>query len=113
MCGSVSAYNYKFLVCLCVATNALQPRPPAAFQAPVSSVVASLSAAPVAAASLGQVYFATLSPALGSQQVAIKVRRPRVLESVSLDLHLMRRVALALRDVPEVCIERACTCGCG
>lgn len=91
--------------CTTRSAHAFSHHPPPAFQAPVSSVVASLSAAPVAAASLGQVYFATLSPAFASQQVAIKVRRPRVLESVSLDLYLMRRVALALRDVPEVRVK--------
>lgn len=61
----------------------------------------------MAAASLGQVYFAALAEEYGGGQVAVKVRRPQVLEAVSLDLYLMRLVAVAVEDLPEVGV------GCG
>ena len=61
-----------------------------------------LSEKPVAAASLGQVYRGRMVPALGGTEVAVKVQRPDVLENVSLDLYLMRKVALALQELPEV-----------
>ncbi|CAM9495053.1 unnamed protein product [Pylaiella littoralis] len=46
---------------------------------------------PVAAASLGQVYRATL---LTGEEVAVKVQRPDVLESVTLDLYVIRLLLL-------------------
>ncbi|PRW59939.1 eyespot assembly ABC1 kinase family [Chlorella sorokiniana] len=67
---------------------------------PVGQVFSRLSERAVAAASLGQVYRGMLRSS--GQEVAIKVRRPGVLESVCLDLHLMRGAALQLRNVPEV-----------
>ena len=45
---------------------------------------------PVASASLGQVYRATLRDAYGGGEVAVKVQRPRVLERVALDLYVIR-----------------------
>ncbi|KAI7839911.1 hypothetical protein COHA_006391 [Chlorella ohadii] len=66
----------------------------------VGAVFSRLSERAVAAASLGQVYRGTLRSS--GQEVAIKVRRPGVLESVCLDLHLVRGVALQLRNMPEV-----------
>jgi predicted unusual protein kinase regulating ubiquinone biosynthesis (AarF/ABC1/UbiB family) len=48
-----------------------------------------ITPAPVAAASLGQVYRATLKDT--GEEVAIKVQRPGVLELVALDLVLGRR----------------------
>ena len=54
-----------------------------------------ITAEPVAAASLGQVYKATLKD--GGSEVAVKVQRPEVLETVSLDLHLVRTFGLFLR----------------
>jgi aarF domain-containing kinase len=73
-----------------------------AFGRPVDQVFSSLSTSPVAAASLGQVYRATLSPALGGFEVAVKVQRPGVLEAVALDLHLMRAAAVAVGKLPDV-----------
>ncbi|KAL4435049.1 hypothetical protein ABPG77_003874 [Micractinium sp. CCAP 211/92] len=70
------------------------------FGRPLGEVFSSLSDSAVAAASLGQVYKGTLRA--NGQEVAIKVRRPGVLESVTLDLHLMRQVAMQLREVPSV-----------
>ncbi|KAK9801392.1 hypothetical protein WJX73_005895 [Symbiochloris irregularis] len=61
-----------------------------------------ISPAPVASASLGQVYRATLSEVLGGQEVAVKVQRPHVLAQVALDLFLMRWVALASQKLPQV-----------
>ena len=66
---------------------------------PLDTVFSTLSPRAVAAASLGQVYRGTL---VDGREVAIKCRRPGVLESVSLDLHLMRGLAMQLRGMPEV-----------
>jgi aarF domain-containing kinase len=60
----------------------------AAFGQPPSAVFSAISDKPVAAASLGQVYRATLRD--GGGEVAVKVLRPHVLEQVGLDLYLMR-----------------------
>jgi aarF domain-containing kinase len=49
-----------------------------------------ITAEPIAAASLGQVYRARLRAT--GEEVAVKVQRPFVLETVSLDLHLARQV---------------------
>ena len=60
----------------------------------------SISPEPVAAASLGQVYRATLRSS--GEEVAVKVQRPFVLETVSLDLHLGRQLGLFLRRFPAI-----------
>ena len=65
--------------------------------ADVSEVYSQITPEPVAAASLGQVYKATLRD--GGAEVAVKVQRPFVLETVSLDLHLTRLAGLALRAI--------------
>ena len=66
----------------------------------VSEVYSKITPEPVAAASLGQVYKATLRE--NGEEVAVKVQRPFVLETVSLDLHLTRLAGLALRTLnPE------------
>jgi aarF domain-containing kinase len=36
------------------------------------------------------------------EEVAVKVQRPYVLETVSLDLHLVRNIGLALRKFPVI-----------
>ena len=64
----------------------------------VSEVYSEITAEPVAAASLGQVYRARLKD--GGDEVAVKVQRPFVLETVSLDLHLARSLGLLLRATP-------------
>jgi len=59
--------------------------------APLNEVFSEISMEPIAAASLAQVYKARL---LGSgEEVAIKVQRPRILETVSKDLYVLRRAA--------------------
>ena len=54
-----------------------------AFGRAPEEVFSVVSERPVAAASLGQVYRATLKPELGGGEVAVKVLRPGVLEQVS------------------------------
>ena len=49
---------------------------------------------PVAAASLGQVYKATLKD---GRQVAVKVQRPQILEQIALDMHLIRITAPVIK----------------
>lgn len=57
----------------------------------VTEVYSEISEKPIAAASLGQVYKATLRS--NGKHVAIKVQRPDMLRKVSLDLYCMKRVA--------------------
>ena len=70
----------------------------------VSDVFSRITPEPVAAASLGQVYKATLKD--GGDEVAVKVQRPFVLETVSLDLYLFRQVGLAARKLPAFFTDR-------
>lgn len=89
----------------------------------VSEVVSEISTEPVAAASLGQVYKATLSPslsprfyskassstekqALAGKRVAIKVQRPGVGEGILLDLLLLRSAGAALDAYGVLLAER-------
>ena len=89
----------------------------------VSEVVSEISPEPVAAASLGQVYKATLNPALSprfysnassstdkqalaGKQVAIKVQRPGVGEGILLDLLLLRTAGAALDSYGVLLAER-------
>lgn len=68
--------------------------------ADVSDVFSEITADPVAAASLGQVYRATLRES--GDVVAVKVQRPFVLETVSLDLHLARELGFLARNFPAL-----------
>ena len=63
-------------------------------------VYSELGPDPVAAASLGQVYKGKLKS--NGDIVAVKVQRPAVLETVSVDLYILRRVGVALRSVPQI-----------
>jgi predicted unusual protein kinase regulating ubiquinone biosynthesis (AarF/ABC1/UbiB family) len=56
----------------------------------VSDIFSQISAEPVAAASLGQVYRATLHT---GEEVAVKVQRPNLMPVLTLDLYLMRWAA--------------------
>lgn len=64
----------------------------------VHEMFSEITPKPVAAASLGQVYKAKLRST--GDTVAVKVQRPGVLETVSLDLYLAREVGLLLRKLP-------------
>lgn len=57
---------------------------------PVDSVLSKISDEPVAAASLGQVYKATMKD---GREVAIKVQRPDIMNQIALDMHLLREFA--------------------
>eukprot|EP00854_Cymbomonas_tetramitiformis_P018172 gene18172-21649_t len=61
---------------------------------PLTSVFDHIPDTPAAAASLGQVYQATM---LGGQTVAVKVRRPGVVERLELDAHVLRTIAEAVQ----------------
>lgn len=67
---------------------------------PVDEVFSEITPEPVAAASLGQVYKATLRAT--GEIVAVKVQRPAVLETVSLDLYLARELGMFLRNIPAL-----------
>lgn len=54
---------------------------------PWTEIYAELSPEPVAAASLGQVYRGRLKT---GEEVAVKVQRPYVLETVTVDLYIIR-----------------------
>lgn len=58
--------------------------------APPQEIYAELSPQPIAAASLGQVYKGKLKT---GEEVAVKVQRPDLLERITLDVYLMRRLA--------------------
>lgn len=57
---------------------------------PISDIYSELSPTPVAAASLGQVYRGRL---LSGEEVAVKVQRPHLRPTLTLDLYLMRWTA--------------------
>ena len=59
-------------------------------------VYSELTPRPIAAASLGQVYKGVLKD--NGDTVAVKVQRPFVRETVSIDLYLLRRIGLLLRE---------------
>eukprot|EP00210_Caulerpa_lentillifera_P001091 g1052.t1 len=61
----------------------------------VKEVFSEISEKPVAAASLGQVYRAKLRSS--GVEVAIKVQRPDVVESIALDVYLLRKLAAFIR----------------
>lgn len=61
---------------------------------PWNELYAELSPEPVAAASLGQVYKGKL---FTGEEVAVKVQRPFVLETVTIDLFIIRRLGMFLR----------------
>lgn len=65
----------------------------------VDEIFNDMSPAPIAAASLGQVYRATLRS--NGKEVAIKVQRPDMLRKVSLDLHCLKTVARLAEGVQE------------
>jgi predicted unusual protein kinase regulating ubiquinone biosynthesis (AarF/ABC1/UbiB family) len=58
--------------------------------APPAKIYAEISAQPIAAASLGQVYKGKLKT---GEEVAIKVQRPDLRERITIDLYILRRLA--------------------
>lgn len=67
---------------------------------PLGQFFTSISEEPVAAASLAQVYLATLNDG-NDTKVAIKVQRPSVLGVVSKDLYVLRRAAEVFQGLVE------------
>jgi len=68
--------------------------------APSQEIFAYLSPEPVAAASLGQVYKGRL---FTGEEVAVKVQRPGIADSIAVDMLLLRRlVALLDKNTPEI-----------
>lgn len=63
-------------------------------------VYSELGPEPVAAASLGQVYKGKLKDT--GEIVAVKVQRPAVLETVSVDLYVLRKIGVFLRRFPAI-----------
>lgn len=71
---------------------------------PWQEVYSQLSPEPIAAASLGQVYKGVLRTT--GEDVAVKVQRPGVLETVTVDLFIIRSIGLFMRRFPNI-TERA------
>lgn len=67
---------------------------------PLGQFFTSISDEPVAAASLAQVYLATLADG-NDTRVAVKVQRPDVLATVSKDLYVLRRAAEVFQGLVE------------
>ena len=67
---------------------------------PLGQFFTSISEEPVAAASLAQVYLATLNDGKNTR-VAVKVQRPDVLSTVSKDLYVLRRAAEVFQGLVE------------
>ena len=66
---------------------------------PWQDVFQKLTPRPIAAASLGQVYKGEL---MSGEDVAVKVQRPYVVETVSIDLYILRKVGLFLHRFPQI-----------
>ncbi|KAG5560570.1 hypothetical protein RHGRI_003780 [Rhododendron griersonianum] len=70
---------------------------------PWYNIYSELTSSPIAAASLGQVYKGRLKE--NGDLVAVKVQRPFVLETVTVDLFVIRNLGLVLRKFPQVSID--------
>ncbi|KDP20323.1 hypothetical protein JCGZ_06409 [Jatropha curcas] len=70
---------------------------------PWQNIYSELSSSPIAAASLGQVYKGRLKE--NGDIVAVKVQRPFVLETVTIDLYIIRNLGLVLRKFPQISID--------
>ncbi|CAK9230427.1 unnamed protein product [Sphagnum jensenii] len=70
---------------------------------PWQEIYSELSPSPIAAASLGQVYKGRLHET--GELVAVKVQRPYVLETVTIDLFIIRHLGLALRKFPQIATD--------
>lgn len=67
---------------------------------PLESIYSSISASPIAAASLGQVYKAVLRTT--GEDVAVKVQRPGIEEAVGLDFYLVRGLTLLVDHYVDI-----------
>ncbi|XP_022872946.1 protein ACTIVITY OF BC1 COMPLEX KINASE 3, chloroplastic-like [Olea europaea var. sylvestris] len=67
---------------------------------PLDSVYSSISASPIAAASLGQVYKAQLK--YSGQVVAVKVQRPGIEEAIGLDFYLIRGLGFLINKYVDI-----------
>lgn len=68
---------------------------------PITAVLSDdLSAKPVAAASLGQVYRARLRGS--NEEVAIKVQRPDIMEQIALDMYLIREIGGIIKRLTKL-----------
>lgn len=70
---------------------------------PWQNIYSELTSSPIAAASLGQVYKGRLKET--GELVAVKVQRPFVLETVTVDLFVIRKLGLVLRRFPQISID--------
>ncbi|XP_073284125.1 uncharacterized protein [Primulina huaijiensis] len=70
---------------------------------PWYNLYSELSPSPIAAASLGQVYKGRIKET--GDLVAVKVQRPFVLETVTVDLFIIRNLGLFLRKFPQISID--------
>ncbi|OWM85957.1 hypothetical protein CDL15_Pgr012207 [Punica granatum] len=67
---------------------------------PLDTIFSSISASPIAAASLGQVYKARLRHS--RQVVAVKVQRPGIEEVIGLDFHLIRSLGFLINKYVDM-----------
>lgn len=61
----------------------------------IDTLFTTFNVTPVAAASLGQVYYAVLRNT--GKEVAVKVQRPGVYDCIALDVHILRKLATFLK----------------
>ncbi|GAA0160369.1 hypothetical protein LIER_16940 [Lithospermum erythrorhizon] len=67
---------------------------------PLDSIYSSISASPIAAASLGQVYKARLK--FSGKAVAVKVQRPGIEEAIGLDFYLIRGLGFFINKYVDI-----------
>lgn len=67
---------------------------------PLDTIYSSISASPIAAASLGQVYKAQLK--YSGQVVAVKVQRPGIEEAIGLDFYLIRGLGVLINKYIDI-----------
>lgn len=67
---------------------------------PMDSMYSAVSAEPVAAASLGQVYKAMLKSS--GRAVAVKVQRPGIEETIGLDFYLLRGLGFLINKYVDI-----------
>ncbi|KAJ4955204.1 hypothetical protein NE237_011987 [Protea cynaroides] len=70
---------------------------------PWHKIYSELTSSPIAAASLGQVYKGRLRET--GELVAVKVQRPYVIETVTIDLFIIRNLGLFLRKFPRISFD--------